>query len=207
VYDAGVLLEVLEELHREWASDPDPDDNGLGDFGETLVPRFVDRGRAVVHPLPGYWRDLGQPHHYLNAHLELLGSDLDLFRRDWPIRTQQPQREAARVLEGASISDALLSPGCVVAGSVVRSVLGPGVVIEAGAEVVESVILADTTVGSGATVARSIVDSGCELHGEARVGDVSAALDGPDDIAIIGRECRVGSPVKPGARLAPGSTA
>jgi glucose-1-phosphate adenylyltransferase len=212
VYAPDVLIEVLEELHREQSDEPDEGDDdvgdsGLGDFGDLLLPRFVDRGKVYAHELDGYWRDLGQPHHYLNAHLELLGSDLDLFRRDWPIRTHQPQREAATVLEGASISDALLSPGCVVAGRVVRSVLGPGVVIEAGAEVVESVILADTTVGSGATVARSIVDSGCELHDGARVGDVSAALDGPDDIAIIGRESRVGSPVEPGARLAPGSTA
>ncbi len=130
-----------------------------------------------------------------------------VFSRDWPIRTQQPQREPGRVLEGATVSDALLSPGCVVAGKVVRSVIGPGAVVEAGAEVVESVIFADTTVRAGATVTRSIVDSGCELSEGARVGDESVALEDPDAIAIIGRECRVGSAVKPGSRLAPGTTA
>ena len=212
VYEPDALIKVLEELHHVQSDEPDEGDDGvgdsgLGDFGDLLLPRFVDRGKVYAHQLEGYWRDLGQPHHYLNAHLELLDADSDMFRRDWPIRTQQPQREPAKVLEGASISDALLSSGCVVAGTVVRSVIGPGVVVEAGAEVVESVIFADTTIRSGATVTRSIVDNGCELYDGAEVGDASAALDDPDAIAIVGRECKVSTRQKPGARLAPGTTA
>ncbi len=211
VYEPDLLIEVLEELHHKLSDEPHEGDDGvgdsgLGDFGDLLLPRFVDRGKVYAHDLDGYWRDLGQPHHYLNAHLELLRTEAGMFRSDWPIRTQQPQREPARVLEGAVISDGLLSPGCVVAGTVTRSVLGPGVVVEAGAEVVESVILADTTIQTGATVARSIVDSGCELYDGAQVGDGSVALDDPDAIPIIGRECRVGSALEPGARLAPGTT-
>src|SRR4051794_4093061 len=102
VYDAQVLVEVLEDLHREHSSSPDSDGSGLGDFGETLVPRFVDRGRTVVHALPGYWRDVGQPHHYLAAHLDVLTDDQGLFGDpDWPILTRQPPREPARVHAGA----------------------------------------------------------------------------------------------------------
>ena len=212
VYEPDVLIKVLEELHHVQSDEPhegdeDVGDSGLGDFGDLLLPRFVERGKVYAHQLEGYWRDLGQPHHYLNAHLELLRPDSEVFRRDWPVRTQQPQREPAKVLEGASISDTLLSSGCVVAGTVIRSVIGPGVVVEAGAEVVESVIFADTTVRTGATVTRSIVDGGCELQDGAQVGDDSAALDDPDAIAIVGRECTVSTPLKPGARLAPGTTA
>ena len=212
VYEPDALIEVLEELHHVQSDEPDEGDedvgdSGLGDFGDLLLPRFVERGKVYAHQLEGYWRDLGQPHHYLNAHLELLRPDSEVFRRDWPVRTQQPQREPAKVLEGASISDTLLSSGCVVAGTVIRSVIGPGVVVEAGAEVVESVIFADTTVRTGATVTRSIVDGGCDLQDGAQVGDDSAALDDPNAIAIVGRECTVSTSLKPGARLAPGTTA
>ena len=77
LYEPDVLVEVLEELHHELSDeaaegDDDVGDSGLGDFGDLLLPRLVDRGKVYAHRLDGYWRDLGQPHHYLNAHLELL---------------------------------------------------------------------------------------------------------------------------------------
>ena len=212
VYRPDVLVEVLEQLHHELSDEPhegddDEGDSGLGDFGDLLLPRLVERGKAYAHRLEGYWRDLGQPHHFLNAHLELLAGEADLFRSDWPIHTHQPQREPALVRDGAVISESLLSPGCVVAGKVTRSVLGPGVVVEAGAEVTESVVFRDTVVRRGATVTRSIVDTGCELADGAVVGSGSVALDDADAIPVVGRDSRVSSELPPGARLAPGTSA
>src|SRR5918997_415220 len=56
-----VTAEVaLEEVHRELAADSEEGDTGLEDFGDHLVPRLVDRGKTFVHPIGGYWRDLGQ---------------------------------------------------------------------------------------------------------------------------------------------------
>jgi glucose-1-phosphate adenylyltransferase len=211
VYDPSVLVQVLEELHHELSDEPDEGDDdegdsGLGDFGDLLLPRLVDRGKAYAHPLDGYWRDLGQPHHYLNAHLELLDGDAGLFADEWPIRTQQPQHEPARVLDGASVSESLLSSGCVVGGAVTRSVLGPRVVVEAGATVTESVVFGHTVVRAGATVARAIVDTGCELLDGAAVGDVGVTLDVPGSVCIVGRDSRVSTLLPAGSRLPPGTT-
>jgi glucose-1-phosphate adenylyltransferase len=209
VYEPEVLVEVLEELHRQQSAEDngkEEGDSGLGDFGDVLLPRLVERGKVYAHDLDGYWRDLGQPHHYLNAHLELVNGDAGVFDSSWPVRTQQPQREPARVLEGARIGESLISSGCVVGGQVTRSVLGPGVVVEAGAEVTESVVFADTVVRSGASVTRAIVDSRCELTDGAQVGGDSVALDDPDAIPIVGRESRVSSRLPEGARLPPGTT-
>lgn len=210
-YDAGVLVEVLEELHRELTGrgrgEGEDDDSGLDDFGDHLLPRLVERGRVHAHRLTGYWRDLGQPHHYLNAHLELLDGDTGLFDRDWPLRSQLPQLQPARVVDGAGASDVLLSPGCEVAGTVRRSVLGPGVVVEAGAVVEESVVFADTVVRAGARVRRAVVDSGCELLDGADVGGPEVDLADPDAIPMVGRDSRVSTRLSAGARLLPGTTA
>ena len=212
LYRPDVLVEMLEKLHHELSDEPhegddDIGDTGLGDFGDLLLPRFLDRGKVYAHRLDGYWRDLGQPHHYLNAHLELVNGEAGLFDRAWPIRTQQPQREPAYVVKSARFEDSLLSAGSRVAGTVVRSVIGPGVVVEEGAEVVESVLLGDTVVRSGARVTRSIVDTGCELLDGAVVGDADVALDDADAIPIVGRDSTVGSALPAGSRLAPGTTA
>ncbi len=208
VYDAKVLISVLEELHHEWAADPDPDDNGLGDFGELLVPRFVDRGRTVVHAMPGYWRDLGQPHLYLAAHQDVLVDDQGLFDDpDWPILTRQPQRVPARVLAGGRVEDSLVSPGARVHGEVVRSVIGPGAVVEEGALVRNSIVFAESVIGKGARVDWAIVDEGVRVTPGAVVGseDADGTAD-PDQVTIVGRDSVVSQDLDPGARLEPGTT-
>ncbi|MCW2845562.1 MAG: glucose-phosphate adenylyltransferase [Nocardioides sp.] len=211
LYDPGVLVEVLEELHRELSSASEAGDTGLGDFGEHLLPRLVGRGRTVVHPLGGYWRDLGQPHHYLRAHQDVLTDDVGVLgERDWPIRTRQPQRVPARLLDGAVVVDSMVSPGARVAGVVRRSVLGPGVVVEAGAEVHDSVVFADSVVRAGARVHWTVVDSGCVVERDAVISRPGADGTGdPDAVTLVGRGSVVGAGVRlpAGARLEPGTTA
>ncbi len=209
-YDADVLIEVLEELHRERGPDAEEGDTGLGDFGDHLLPRMVQRGRSGVFPLDGYWRDLGQPHHYLAAHRELLRDDLGVLNDPrWPILTRHTQRGPARLLTGAEPVDSMVSSGCTVAGRVERSVLGPGVRVGAGARVVDSVLFADVVVEDGAEVVAAIVDADCWIGRGARVGSRDADLDDPDDLVLVGRECTVaeGAVVARGARLEPGTSA
>lgn len=212
VYDPRVLVTVLEELHAELAEGAEEGDTGLGDFGEHLVPRLVGRGRTVRHRLPGYWKDVGQPHHYLQAHRDVLTGDVGVLDQpDWPIRTQSPQRAPARVATGAVVEDSMLSPGSWVAGTVERSVIGPGAVVEEGALVRDSVVFADCLVRSGAEVAWSVLDSGCVVEQDAVVGAGSdaSALEHPDRVTLVGRGSEVGRGVRleAGARLEPGTTA
>ena len=208
-YRPDVLIEVLEELHRELSAGAGPGDSGLGDFGDHLLPRMVERGRTGAFELVGYWRDLGQPHYYLRAHRELLLDDQGVLNDPrWPILTRHTQRGPARLLDGAEVVDSLVSSGCVVAGRVERSVLGPGTRIEAGARVTDAVLFADTVVEEGAVVARSIVDQRCRVGAGARVGSEDADLDDSEAIALVGRDSVVapGVTVPAGARLEPGST-
>jgi ADP-glucose pyrophosphorylase len=56
------------------------------------------------------------------------------------------------------------------------SVLGPGVVVEPGLSVVDSAVLADTVVRSGATVTRAIRDEHTEVGVDARVGRAGGGI-------------------------------
>lgn len=208
VYDARALVEVLEELHRERSGTSEPGDSGLGDFGDFLVPRFVDRGKTVAHALPGYWRDLGQPHHYLAAHQDVLLDDQGLFDDlAWPILTRQPQRVPARVHDGSVVVDSLVSPGSRVHGEVRRSVLGPGVVVAAGAVVRNSVVFSGCVIEGGATVDWAIVDDDSVVRAGTTVGDPDAnATSDPEQVTIVGRDSSVSDDLEGGARLEPGTT-
>jgi glucose-1-phosphate adenylyltransferase len=207
-YDPTVLREVLEELHRDLAAGSDEGDTGLGDFGDHLLPALVERGRTFAHRHEGYWRDLGQPHHYLRAHREVLTDDREVLSvLGWPILSRLPQRVPARVLDGGEVVDSLLSPGSRVAGVVRRSVLGPGVVVESGAEVHDSVVFADTVVRAGARVHWSVLDTGCVIEAGARLGSPDEdPLDDPDAVTLVGRGSKVSEELRAGSRLEPGTT-
>jgi len=175
-YRPAALLGTLEELADG--------DGGLSDFGDGLIPALVSGGKAYEHRFEGYWRDVGTPESYWQAHQDLLAGrgGLDLDDRAWPIRTTGAHRPPARVETSASVENCLVSPAGRVSGRVVDSVLSPGVVVEDGAVVEGAVVLHDAVVHSGARVRRAIVDIGVEVPGWARVGS-----DGDDDeVAILG---------------------
>lgn len=211
VYDTRTLVRVLDDLHRELSATTAPDSNGLGDFGEHLVPRLVERGKVYAHALPGYWRDLGRPETYLAAHQDLVRGETSLFDdRDWPILARPPQRPPARIHAGARVAGGLVSPGCEVHGVVRNSVLGPGVCVEPGARIDNSVVFADVVVRRDASIAGSVVDrftvvgEGAHIGGRPTQKVLTSA-----QVTLVGRDCRLadGAVVRRGSRLEPGTTA
>ncbi len=193
-FDARRLLAALDDLAEG------EEEQGLGDLGDELLPRLVRDDGALEHRLPGYWRDVGTVESYWGCQLELVGDEppLDLDDPRWPILTWAVQRPPAWVARAGGVDGALLSPGCRVHGRVERSVLAPGVIVEAGALVRDAVVLQDTRIGPGASVERAIVDEGVAVGEGARVG-------GAGDLALVGQGARVGerAVVAPGTRVAP----
>jgi glucose-1-phosphate adenylyltransferase len=181
-YRPSALAGTLERLADE--------DGGLADFGDALLPALVSDGRAFEHRFEGYWRDVGTPDSYWQAHRDLLDgvTGIDLDDRRWPVRTTSSHRQPARFGADASVEHSMVAPGCVVEGRVVRSVLGPGVVVEKGAVVDSAVVLNEAVVRSGARVERCVVDLHAEVTAGASVGGgagvtvfAPAADEGEDD--------------------------
>lgn len=211
VYRTEALIETLRDLRRELqheAAESEDGDSGLGDFGQHLVPRLIEEGEVRAVPVAGYWRDVGRPSAYLQSHRDLLAGKVDVFEHhDRPVITKWQDRTAAVVRPGAQLSQSLLSPGCDVSGTVVDSVLGPGVVVEKGAHIEDSVIFGDVVVRRGARVRTAIVDERCELTRGARVGAApSGRIVSDDELVVIGRDATCGSELAPGARLEPGTS-
>jgi glucose-1-phosphate adenylyltransferase len=158
LYDAGKLLAALDALKEQR--------DELGDYGEDLVPYFLENHDVFEHRLDGYWLDLGTVQSYWTAHMQLLdreGADLD--NPDWPILSAQPQLLPARIEEGASVGRSLVAAGAVVAGTVERSVIGPRVVVEEGATVRGSVLLDGVHVGPGVVLENVVADIGARIVG------------------------------------------
>ena len=218
VYQTSSLLEALFELRRELSAEAGKDsnegdggaDSGLGDFGEHLLPRLISGGTVRTEPLAGYWRDLGRPGAYLNGHRDLVAGKVDVFGHDgYPIISHWDDRPTARLRSGCHVEDSLVSPGVDVSGEVIRSVLGPGVVVEKGARVEDSVIFADCRVQAGARVTTTVADERTTFARDSVVGELpTSRVVRDDEVTLVGRDTIVGRSqhVAPGARLEPGTT-
>ncbi len=95
---------------------------------------------------------------------------LDLFDRDWVIHTRSEERPPARIGSTANVHRSLISHGCVIAGTVEHSVLSPGVRVDPGAIVRDSVIMFDCVIRAGAVVDRAILDKEVSVGPNAVVG-------------------------------------
>ena len=135
---------------------------------------------------------------YWEGHQDLLGEEpaITLDDPDWPVLTHGPApRGAAQIVRGATIEDSLVASGARVAGTVQRSVIGRGAVIEAGAVVKASVVLPGAVVRAGATVTRAVLDDRVEICGDATVGEEGG------DIALVGLRASVTGTVPGGGRF------
>jgi glucose-1-phosphate adenylyltransferase len=189
VFDPVPTLDLLEQLAEQAGEE------GLADLGDDLLPRLVADGKARAHTFTGYWRDLGTVDAYWSAHMDLLQADPPFQPGDpaWPLRTKGGAAAAATVRAGATVEDALLSAGTHVAGTVRRCVLSRGARVEAGAEVVDSVLLEGVVVRAGARVTRAVLDRGVEVHEGVTIG-------GEGEVALVGSGAQVRQDVPAGGR-------
>jgi glucose-1-phosphate adenylyltransferase len=125
------------------------------------------------------------------------------------VLTQKSRRRPVHAFASARLDDALVSSGARVRGEVVRSVLGPGASVAAGAVVRDAIVLAGASVAAGAVVEGAVVDERAHVGAGARVGGPVPSGPVPGDrLALVGRRARIadGARVAPGARVRPGET-
>jgi len=180
----------------------------LIDFGGNVIPAMLaDGARVFGYRFSGYWQDVGTIQSFWEANLALVEDhpELDLYDPDWVIHTKSEERAPAKVGATAQIHRSLISHGCVIDGTVVNSVLSPGVRVDVGAVVRDSIVMFDSVIRAGAVVDRAILDKEVVVGQGAIVGE--GPYDGPPNkqepsrlntgITVVGKQ----SIVPRGARL------
>ena len=186
IFNTDVLLRVL----REDAEHPD----SSHDFGRDVIPRCLGDHRVVAYDFVDinakqarYWRDVGTLDAYYEANMDLVDvtPQLNLYDSRWPIRTRMPQQPPAKFVfaqEGRRMGvavDSIVSAGCIVSGgSVMRSVLSPGVRVNSYCEVEYSILMPNVEVGRYSRVRRAIIDTNVKVPESSVIG-----FDAGDDRA------------------------
>jgi glucose-1-phosphate adenylyltransferase len=182
VFSTPALLDAL----RRDAMDP----SSKHDMGGNIIPMLADRGEAQVYDFGDndvagsterdrdYWRDVGTLDSFYDAHVDLISAHpvFNLYNNDWPIYTAHeplPPAKFVHAEEGrlGHAVNSFVSSGAVVSGSrVERSILSPWVVVHSYAEVTDSVLMNNVSVGRNAIVRNAIVDKNVVIPEGARLG-------------------------------------
>ena len=133
---AGEAEPARAATWRAWASTSSPSapcSSGSPRRGSTsarhVIPAMLEAGARVFgYRFDGYWQDVGTIESYWQANMDLLAErpELDLYDREWVIHTRSEERPPARIGPTATVHRSMVSHGCVIYGTVERSVLSPG---------------------------------------------------------------------------------
>ncbi len=177
------------------------------DFGRDVLPVIIRRDRVLAYPFEGYWADVGNLQAYWEANMALLSESpaLDLYDPEWVIHTRSEERPPVKIGPEARVGGNLLSNGCIVEGTIERSIISPGVYVSAGAVIRDSVVMNDTWIGPGVVVDRAIIDKEVRVAEDVRIGfgdDNTPNRKSPETLntglTVVGKRARLPAGVRVG---------
>lgn len=203
IFDTAFLL---GELERD-ATDP----NSTHDFGRDVIPRLVREGHVTAHQFVSsavnradsaepYWRDVGTLDSYWDANIDLTTTVplLNLYDERWPIWTYQAQLPPAKFVHNSEdrrgiAFESLVAGGCIVCGTVDRSVLFSSVRVHSKARLELCVVLPGVTIGHGARIKKAVIDRDCNIPADLIVGedpelDDQRFVRSPNGVTLITQE-------------------
>ena len=205
LFNYETLIEALEETEKKH-------DNL--DFGNHVIPYLIYDKKAKIgtYKYYDYWQDVGTYDSYLDTSLELNNQalELDLYDPTWRIYTRLDGLPPVKFGKDSNVQGSLISDGSIIEGTVINSVLSPGVYVRKGAIVKDSVILNDVIIGENVKLDRVIIDKSTIIGRNTVIGygdDLTPNDEKPDLLSsgitvvekrtiiesdlIIGRNCRI----------------
>ncbi|WP_202300930.1 glucose-1-phosphate adenylyltransferase [Dryocola clanedunensis] len=204
IFNAEYLYQLLEEDDR--------DESSSHDFGKDIIPKIMACGKAFAHPFPRscvqsdnkaepYWRDVGTLEAYWKANLDLASvlPDLDIYDKNWPIRTYMESLPSAKFVQDRTGShgltmNSLVSGGCIISGSVVvQTILFSNVRVNSFCNIDSSVLLPGVWIGRSCRIRRCVIDRGCTIPegtviGENAVEDARRFYRSEEGIVLVTKE-------------------
>ena len=125
-----------------------------------IIRTNVDNLKVYGYEYKGYVQAYDSLSAYLKNSLELLDYNnySSLFKNEWPIYTRTYDTPPVIYGKNAKVKSCFIANGSRIDGEVENSIIGRGVVIEKGAVVKNSIILANAKVCSDVTINNVVID-------------------------------------------------
>jgi glucose-1-phosphate adenylyltransferase len=138
------------------------------DFGKHVLPLLLSEGkRMFAYPFSGYWKDVGTIDSFWMANMDLIQTvpEFNLYENFDKIYTDSDHQPPLYTGPNSEVKASIISEGSEILGKVYNSILGTDVIVEDGAVVKDSILMAGCYVGRGTTIDRCIIDT------ETTIGD------------------------------------
>jgi glucose-1-phosphate adenylyltransferase len=168
----GIYIFNTDVLLKELIADAE-DPDSKHDFGHNVLPKLLGRHKMVAFNFVDenrqealYWRDVGTLEAYYEANMDMcsISPTFNLYDKSWPMRTRPTQYPPAKFVFGepgrtGMAINSIVSPGCIVSGSVVReSVLSQDVRVNSYSDVDSSIIFTHVNIGRHCRIRHAIID-------------------------------------------------
>lgn len=152
IFSWNILKEYLMHDHQNEQSDHD--------FGRNIIPKLLaDKRSAWAYSFNGYWRDVGTIQAYWESNMDLITRipQFNLFDPDWKIYTPNPVKPAHFISEDGRVTRSIIAEGCMIYGHIKNSVVFPGVTVEKGSYIEDSIIMSNSVIMSNSSIISTIV--------------------------------------------------
>jgi len=176
VFSADFLYQKLREDNKLDASSHD--------FGKDIIPKIIAQDKVFAYRFRDqggqqpYWRDVGTIDAFWEANMELVSvtPELNMYDQQWPIWTYQEQLPPAKFVfndedrRGMAV-DSMVSGGCLISGAKIdRSLLFSNVKLNSYSSLEQTVVLPDVEIGRHCHIKRAVIDKGCFIEPNTRIG-------------------------------------
>ncbi len=193
---------------RKYLIEDEQNPDSDNDFGKNVLPAMLAGGeRMFAYRFEGYWKDVGTIDSLWEANMDILNPKvpLDLSDREWRIYSRNAGLPPHYIGDTAKVQNSSISEGCNVYGEVEFSVLFPGVTVEEGAVIYDSILMPGAVVRKGAKVQYAIVAENVDIGENAVVGERPEDMANLDDwgVAVVAQDVKVydGAKVKAKAMI------
>ena len=172
----GVYIFTYKVLRKALIKDAQKEQSSH-DFGKDIIPTMLaEEKKLMAYQYKGYWKDVGTIASLHEANMDLLGENgknLNDILAGNIIYSEDTNSHPQFVGKDAIIKDALINQGATIYGTVKHSVLSNEVVINEGAEVINSVLMPGVKVGKDAKVYNAMVGPNSVIEDGQVVGDLN----------------------------------
>lgn len=193
---------------------------GMDNLTYHVIVPLSEQRPCYAYELKDYWDYLEHIGVYHEVHMQMAAGKSPIQPGEWDVMTNLSYRSLGSLpptiyTPTAEVSDSMISPGAVIGGKVSRSVISPGVTIQEGAVVEDSVLLHDCLVGPGSRLRRVIADRDVVFGPDCALGEGPEAPKGinpelPENhnqLVLVGKAARVapGLVMEPASQVYPGT--